>query len=91
MEDRDDSHALEAMRAFAERTLSRVSGSPLVGGNYVRLLKDAGENYPAWLDAIDDNRRCSSLGSGASFRIPSAGSGDPSGRCLCMDLYGPLL
>jgi cardiolipin synthase len=31
---------------------SRASGAPLREGNRVRLLKDAAENYPAWLDAI---------------------------------------
>jgi len=31
---------------------SRAAGAPLVDGNHVRLLKDAGENYPAWLEAI---------------------------------------
>ena len=29
----------------------------LVGGNYVRLLKDAAENYPAWLDAISEAKQ----------------------------------
>ena len=27
-------------------------GSPLVAGNPVRLLEDACDNYPAWLEAI---------------------------------------
>lgn len=31
---------------------SRAAGAPLVGGNQVRLLEDARENYPAWLAAI---------------------------------------
>ena len=31
---------------------SRASGARLREGNSVRLLKDAAENYPAWLDAI---------------------------------------
>jgi cardiolipin synthase len=31
---------------------SRASGARLREGNRVRLLKDAAENYPAWLDAI---------------------------------------
>jgi cardiolipin synthase len=30
----------------------RVTGAPLVDGNRIRLLKDAAENYPAWIDAI---------------------------------------
>ena len=41
-----------AMRLLADQTLSRVAGAPLIGGNSLRLLKDAKENYPAWLDAI---------------------------------------
>jgi cardiolipin synthase len=42
----------EAVRAVAERVLSRTAGAPPIGGNRVRLLKDAKENYPAWLEAI---------------------------------------
>jgi cardiolipin synthase A/B len=37
--------------------LSRTAGAPLVTGNSVRILKDAGENYPAWLDAIKSAKR----------------------------------
>ncbi len=40
------------VRALADQAFSRAAGAPLVGGNSVRLLKDGGENYPAWLDAI---------------------------------------
>jgi cardiolipin synthase len=40
------------MRAFAEQALLRAAGAPLIGGNSVRVLKDADENYPAWLAAI---------------------------------------
>jgi cardiolipin synthase len=36
----------------ADQAFSRAAGAPLIDGNRVRLLKDAGENYPAWLDAI---------------------------------------
>ncbi len=35
-----------------EQALARAAGAPLVPGNAVRLLRDASENYPAWLDAI---------------------------------------
>ena len=41
-----------AVRALADRAFSRAAGAPLVAGNAVRLLRDARENYPAWLDAI---------------------------------------
>jgi cardiolipin synthase len=43
---------ISAMRLLADQTFSRVAGAPLIGGNNLRLLKDAAENYPAWLDAI---------------------------------------
>lgn len=47
---------LEA-RVLADRAFSRAAGAPLIDGNRVRLLKDARENYPAWLDAIAGARR----------------------------------
>jgi cardiolipin synthase A/B len=40
------------LRSVADRAFSRAAGAPLIPGNYVRLLKDATENYPAWLQAI---------------------------------------
>ena len=44
-------------RDLADRAFSRAAGAPLVPDNRVRILKDAGENYPAWLDAIRSARR----------------------------------
>jgi len=41
-----------AIRLLADQAFSRAAGAPLVPGNAVRLLCDAGENYPAWLEAI---------------------------------------
>src|SRR6476660_1838300 len=41
---------------FAERAFARATGSEPIGGNGVRLLLDAQENYPAWLAAIRDAR-----------------------------------
>ncbi len=41
-----------SIRPVAERAVSRAAGAPLVGGNAVRLLIDAKENYGAWLEAI---------------------------------------
>jgi len=35
-----------------DQAFTRAAGAPLVTGNGVRLLKDAAENYPAWLAAI---------------------------------------
>ena len=43
--------------AVIEEAFARAAGSPLVTGNEVRLLRDAGENYPAWLEAIAAARR----------------------------------
>ena len=39
-------------RQLVEQAYARATGAPLVAGNRVRLLKDAAENYPAWLAAI---------------------------------------
>jgi cardiolipin synthase len=40
------------VRILAEQAFSRAAGAPLVGGNQVQVLKDAVENYAAWLTAI---------------------------------------
>ena len=40
------------MRDLAEHAFSRSAGASLVAGNRVGLLRDAAENYPAWLEAI---------------------------------------
>lgn len=39
-------------RLLAEQAFSRTAGAPLTPGNSLRLLRDAAENYPAWLLAI---------------------------------------
>jgi len=39
------------------RAIARVAGSELRHGNDVRLLRDAEENYPAWIDAIRSAER----------------------------------
>lgn len=49
--------SISSLRALANQAFSRASGAPLVEGNGIRLLKDARENYPAWLDAIRAARR----------------------------------
>lgn len=49
--------AREPHDAIFERAFSRITGSEPVDGNRVRLLKDAGENYPAWFDAVARARR----------------------------------
>jgi cardiolipin synthase A/B len=38
--------------SLLDQAFTRAAGAPLVTGNGVRLLKDAAENYPAWLAAI---------------------------------------
>ncbi|HXU52917.1 MAG TPA: phospholipase D-like domain-containing protein [Casimicrobiaceae bacterium] len=38
---------------LAERAFARATGAVAVGGNDVRLLLDAKDNYPAWLAAIE--------------------------------------
>ena len=45
-------NAIVPVRTLANQAFSRAAGAPLIAGNSVRLLKDAKENYPAWLDAI---------------------------------------
>jgi cardiolipin synthase len=49
---RFDPRASAPLRLLAEQALSRTAGAPLVPGNHVRLMRDARENYPAWLAAI---------------------------------------
>ncbi len=49
---RFDPHSSSPVRVLAEQALSRAAGAPLVSGNCVRLLRDAAQNYPAWLEAI---------------------------------------
>lgn len=45
------------LRRVAEQMFARAAGAPLVGGNAVSVLRDADENYPAWLSAIAGARR----------------------------------
>jgi cardiolipin synthase len=41
----------------ADRAFDRATGAQSIGGNAVRLLLDAAQNYPAWLSAIAGARR----------------------------------
>jgi cardiolipin synthase len=41
-----------AMPPLADRAFERTAGAQLIPGNRVRILKDAVENFPAWLEAI---------------------------------------
>ena len=45
------------VRQLADQAFSRASGAPLREGNEIVLLKDAAENYPAWLEAIEGAQR----------------------------------
>jgi cardiolipin synthase len=49
---RHERNTFLSVRDLANQAFSRAAGAPLIGGNRVRLLKDARENYPAWLEAI---------------------------------------
>ena len=49
--------AMLSVRDLANQAFSRAAGAPLIPGNSVRLLIDARENYPAWLDAIQSAER----------------------------------
>jgi cardiolipin synthase A/B len=55
--DNHEPHTMPPGRALADQAFSRAAGAPLIEGNRVRLLKDARENYPAWLDAIGGAER----------------------------------
>jgi len=42
----------ESALGLLDRAFARATGSPRIEGNAVRILRDAAENFPAWLDAI---------------------------------------
>jgi cardiolipin synthase A/B len=46
-----------AVQEIADQAFSRAAGAPLITDNRVELLKDAAENYPAWLKAIRNAQR----------------------------------
>ena len=48
---------LSLVRELADQAFSRAAGARLIPGNSVRLLKDAQENYQAWLQAIASAQR----------------------------------
>jgi cardiolipin synthase A/B len=49
--------APEGLRQLADQAFKRAAGARLVPGNGVRILKDAAENFPAWLEAIRSAER----------------------------------
>lgn len=50
--EQNERYILPAVRGIADRAFARAAGAPLIGGNSVRLLINATENYPAWFAAI---------------------------------------
>jgi cardiolipin synthase len=44
------------LRLHTDQAFLRTTGAPLIAGNGLRLLRDARENYPAWLEAIGNAR-----------------------------------
>ena len=52
-----DARTVSGLRPVADQVFSRAAGAPLTLGNSIRLLIDARENYPSWLDAIHAARR----------------------------------
>ncbi len=44
--------SLSSAQEYADQAFLRAAGAPLVTGNSARILIDATENFPAWLDAI---------------------------------------
>ena len=49
--------AAQPLRLMAEQAFSRAAGAPLLQENRIQLLKNAQENYPAWLEAIGSARK----------------------------------
>lgn len=49
--------AIAPLRLLADHAFSRAAGAPLIPGNSIVLLKDAAENYPAWVAAIRSARK----------------------------------
>lgn len=54
---RQERTSRRTIRTLADQAFSRAAGAPLIRGNYVQLLRNAEENYPAWLDAIHAAKR----------------------------------
>jgi cardiolipin synthase A/B len=52
-----DTAEFPPVRRIVDKAYARATGSPLIHGNGVRLLVDAEQNYPAWLEAIKSARR----------------------------------
>ena len=55
--ERMDTADFPPVRRVVEKAYARATGAHIIQGNGVRLLRDAEENYPAWLEAIGSARR----------------------------------
>src|SRR5262245_42113754 len=55
--DEQANNSVSSISILAEQAFWRAAGSRLIPGNSARILKDATENYPAWLEAIRSARR----------------------------------
>ena len=49
--------SLRPRRLLTDDAFQRVAGAPRLPGNRLRVLRDARENYPAWIAAIESARR----------------------------------
>ncbi len=49
--------AMPSAQGLADRAFARAAGSDPIGGNAVRILRDAAEHFPVWLDAIRSAER----------------------------------
>jgi len=49
--------ATRTTQEYEDQAFLRAAGAPLVTGNSVRILCDAAENFPAWLEAIHAAKR----------------------------------
>jgi cardiolipin synthase len=80
-----------SLRLLADQAFSRTAGAPLIGGNAVRLLIDAAENFPAWLAAIEsaehtiffENYIFGGRCDGPEFRDALAGRARPESASEC--------
>src|SRR5262245_52780722 len=45
--------SVSGVSILAEQAVWRAAGARLITGNSARILRDADENYPAWLEAIE--------------------------------------
>jgi cardiolipin synthase len=54
---RPEGRSASSIRIFSEQAFWRTAGAALISGNRARILKDARENYPAWLEAIESAQR----------------------------------